>query len=296
MSMMALASYGSRGRRESQRREEYIRGREREYHSDYGYVQEDSRNRGSRNTDFEYRERRARSNREDYAGHSGKEEYRKHRDDYKKPSSGQDHYREPRRSSEYRKHEREYSDHQRGEYDEEQWEEDYRERSPHRHHHYREKSPQVGSSSKRGEEYLEHSPGYDDYSPRSDYLDRSHDDPDQPAYENVDQYTAVVDDYETRIYSPEHHVEYSDTEMPEHPEYREGDDKHESIVREVHEVEYGDQHEQERYVQLEEKRDSHYEQDHREKDRQHRYSDRRGTSPRRHHSPSSSRKKRSVSG
>ena len=122
-------------------------------------------------------------------------------------------------------------------------------------------------------------------------------DVEQTSYEHVDQYPVVVDDYETRVYSSEERcVEYSDPEPPEHRSYEGGDDKPGSVEREVCEVEFSDEHEGERYVQLEEKRESHYEREHREKERHHRYTEHRGSSPtsRRHHSPSP-RKKRSVS-
>ena len=277
--------YDSRQRRDT--RSDHIRAREREYQSEYGYGS--SRNTGG---DYEYREHRSKNRGDDYS--SGGQYSSGHKDDYKRSSrdtyrrhstSSYDGYKEPlKRPSRYRKEEKGYSS---KDYQDEQWEsEDYRERSPHRSRydddHYREASPKR-SPRKRDDDYLEdQGSGYHDYSPRGSYHERT---PEDTGYEHVDQYPAIEDyrtegsqprtppDYHrSRSYTPEsRRVEFGDeaTERSETKRY-EGDDdhdgEHDREVREV--VEFKDQEESERYVKLDEKRDTHYERDtHRERER-----------------------------
>ena len=314
--------YDSRQRRDT--RSDHIRAREREYQSEYGYGS--SRNTGG---DYEYREHRSKNRSDDYSGggdqysSSHRDEYKKYkRDDYRK--SSHDDYKEPlKRPSRYRKEDKGYSSSK--DYQDEQWESNYRDRSPHRSRYederYRESPSHEGSPRKRDDEYLEEGSSYHGFSPRGSY--HEHTPGDDAGYEHVDQYDAE-EEYHTedsrphtppvyhrsRSYTPEsRRVEYGD-EATEHSETKryEDDDpegEHGRKVREV--VEFEGQEESERFVKLDDKRDTHYERDtHRERDRSRekrrrpypseetRYSPaRKGSS--RHRSPSPApRRRRSV--
>lgn len=205
----------------------------------------------------------------------------------------------------------------REEYHGENWESEFRERSPHRHSFKDSTTRRYSSSSTGGSPRTrEHDPGYterntaySDYAASEGYSEHvPEDELDQSGYEHVDQYQAedeyhateppVTGDYETHSYPPEERmVEYEGETQPEPTmeHYEEAESK-----REVREIEYADRQEDERYVKLEEK---HYDRDQerevrerdRERDRHHRYPKKSRFSPRigspqasrRHHTPPS---------